>query len=786
MQVFVPKITHNKIFKTKIRVNKNCATITTTDQKVVTGNSAGLLTDAENAINLITRSSCVDLMSQHPQQQAVLLPTVVPKLDTCSDQFEPPNSVYKVDTGSQIVSPPSTSNNRNINICNSPRENADIFLKSLSQDLLRKPDISNSPTSPNDTLILNTLDKVENRINVEIGGDTSIPQQGLHSSFEMQGTPSADKVGMGTPNFSEAEVYNNHLLADTNFTHHTQSISPGAAVHNIDNNVNVTNHTMHSVSADIYSDAAKVRICPMNVDRCKELFKGYDQDRLEVVLNNIEFGVQLHSNIVSTNRPDDFYNHKSALEHYDLVSKKLEKELKKGRICGPFPVKPPGLIVSPLASVPKDKGTDIRLIHDLSFPKGCSVNSHIPKELCFVEYETLDDCLSIIASLGKRTLMSKTDISSAYRIFEVRKADYRLLGFTWNNQFYWDRCLPMGCSVSCGKFEEFSKLLQWMMKCKFNVAFMSHIIDDFMFFGPHSSHLCQQYLDLFIQVCQYLGIPIKFEKTFNASTCLELHGIKVCTETMVASLPIDKLEKANTLIDNMLSRSKTSIKELQELCGFLNFCLRIIPSARPFMRRLYNATRGNRPRWFRVRVSSDIKEDLRVWKMFLEKFNGKCVISSEVWGDEIHLHIFSDASGFAFGAYYQDKWLQGSFPSSWKDVNIAVKEFVPVYLAFRLWCKDLSNCKVMFHVDNISVVHMLNNQTSHVNVILVMLREMVLQAMFTNVQFVSKHVPGISNTICDLLSRLQISKALKAAPWLNQEKTPIPEDWDIWTKLCPL
>ena len=59
---------------------------------------------------------------------------------------------------------------------------------------------------------------------LKLGGDTSIPQQGLHSSFEMQGTPSADKVGMGTPNFNEAEVYNNHLLTDTNLNHHMQSL----------------------------------------------------------------------------------------------------------------------------------------------------------------------------------------------------------------------------------------------------------------------------------------------------------------------------------------------------------------------------------------------------------------------------------------------------------------------------------------------------------------------------------------------------------------------------------
>ncbi len=101
----------------------------------------------------------------------------------------------------------------------------------------------------------------------------------------------------------------------------------------------------------------------------------------------------------------------------------MNKELKQNRIAGPFKNKPPGLIVSPLASVPKDKGSNICLIHDLSFPKGDSVNSHIPRELCRLEYKTLDDCLAIIASFGKSALMSKTDIKSTYRIFEVHKLD---------------------------------------------------------------------------------------------------------------------------------------------------------------------------------------------------------------------------------------------------------------------------------------------------------------------------------------------------------------------------
>ena len=63
------------------------------------------------------------------------------------------------------------------------------------------------------------------------------------------------------------------------------------------------------------------------------------------------------------------------------VQEKLSKELKLNRIAGPFTSKPPGLIVSPLAAVPKKDSDEIRIIHDLSFPLGESVNSHINPDI---------------------------------------------------------------------------------------------------------------------------------------------------------------------------------------------------------------------------------------------------------------------------------------------------------------------------------------------------------------------------------------------------------------------
>ena len=75
--------------------------------------------------------------------------------------------------------------------------------------------------------------------------------------------------------------------------------------------------------------------------------------------------------------------------------------------------------------------------------------------------------------------MAKCDIEDAFRLVPIHPTDYDLLGFTWNNLYYYDRCLPMGASSSCQIFESFSSSLHWIMENKYCAAGMSHIIDDF-------------------------------------------------------------------------------------------------------------------------------------------------------------------------------------------------------------------------------------------------------------------------------------------------------------------
>ena len=110
------------------------------------------------------------------------------------------------------------------------------------------------------------------------------------------------------------------------------------------------------------------------------------------------------------------------------------------------------------------------------------------------------------------------------------------------------------------------------------------------------------------------------------------------------SLPPDKLVKAITLIHEIYQLKSVTVGQLQSLLGFLNFCLRIIPAGRPFLRRLYDLIAGHDSKWHHVRVNQEVRQDLMVWLEFLNHFNGRSIISPHIWSQSYQYHIYSDAS----------------------------------------------------------------------------------------------------------------------------------------------
>ena len=302
----------------------------------------------------------------------------------------------------------------------------------------------------------------------------------------------------------------------------------------------------------------------------------------------------------------------------------MSKEISLGRIKGPY-AKPPleKFKCSPLGVVPKKEPNSFRMIHNLSFDGvNESVNTHIPVENFTVSLETFDNVVSLVLKCGRNSLISRGDVEDAYRTIPISALDYHKLGFSFQNKFYFDCCLPMGASSSVRIFESFSKALQWILQNKFSVEYVSHIIDDFIFVGPSNSDVCELGLRQFFSLCDKLNVLVKHSKTVWPSTCVSVHGIELDTVAMEARLPADKLENLSALLSKYKCRKRIQLGELQSILGHLNFACKVVKPGRCFMRRLYDLTCGKINKHHYIKLNAESRADLATWSSFLDQYNG--------------------------------------------------------------------------------------------------------------------------------------------------------------------
>lgn len=211
-------------------------------------------------------------------------------------------------------------------------------------------------------------------------------------------------------------------------------------------------------------------------------------------------------------------NLKSANERPETVASELEQELALGRMAGPFmdpphPPPPPNLQSEgfPLGAVLEREPNTFRLIHHLSFPKDTSVNDGIDKDESQVHYTSFDKALALLRDAGPDALMAKSDIQSAFRLLLLHQKCFHLLGCLFKGGYYYDRCFPMGCAISCYFFELFSSFLEWVIIVE--SCYQSILHANFRFVGPANTSVAQHLLETFCRMLGYLGVPIVEDKT---------------------------------------------------------------------------------------------------------------------------------------------------------------------------------------------------------------------------------------------------------------------------------
>lgn len=516
---------------------------------------------------------------------------------------------------------------------------------------------------------------------------------------------------------------------------------------------------------------------PINANKLKQLLYGYDESLRQFLVDGFTIGFRIVSSVLPLGKMPS--NLKSASEYAFPTREKINKEIQAGRLLGPYTPETARrelgpFFCSPIGVVPKKDGK-FRLIHHLSHPLSNSLNSHIPPDLCSVQYASVDDAVSLILQTGMGSYMAKTDVKDAFRLLPISPQDYHLLGLHFDGLLYFDRCLPMGCSLSCNYFECFSTALQWIAKTYFGISMMTHILDDF-FFVSSSREGALKDLQSFLSLCNYLGVPLAQDKTVGPEQTLSFLGIELDTAHMCMRLPRDKVEKCQLMVNEALGKNKITLRALQSLLGSLNFASQVVHPGRAFLRRLYDLTIKARAPHHMIRLTVSAKEDLKAWLSFLQHFNGKVLMLRDVWVSSDLLDLYTDSSGsIGFGAVLGRHWCYGTWPKAWLSCNIALLELFPIVLAVHLWASVFADKKVVFYTDNIAVCAVVNKMSSKDPQIMCLIRALVVQCMKLNLLFKCEHVEGARNDRADALSRSQIDRFQRLSPLADAQPTPVPE-----------
>lgn len=514
---------------------------------------------------------------------------------------------------------------------------------------------------------------------------------------------------------------------------------------------------------------------PVNPSRLSDHLAriGYDPALTSYLVDGFSCGFSIgHNSDIDIS--NDCSNPRRAIKSQSVVMDKLHKELKAGRVAGPFDLPPfEPFHISPLNIREKKTPGKFRLLHNLSYPYDeTSINANIPQNEKTVSYSTVGAAIRCLLSLPRGAFTAKTDIADAFRLIPVNPRDYPKLGMKFLGQYYYDRCLPMGCGSSCKIYETFSTALQAIFESFDSTIRCVHMIDDFFIMAADRA-TCERHLRLFLAMCADMGIPIAPEKTTLPAQDTSFLGVELDTVKHIARLPPEKLAEYSTMIEDMLPHNKVRRNELESLVGKLNFAASVVP-ARPFLRRLIDLVwTVDKPYYF-IRLTQQAKADLQTWLSFLQSYNGITYFRSLNIVDSRAIHLASDASKLGFGACYGSKWVQAAFPPTWHGRNIAFLELYPVFVLLYMFGGSMANSTIIFHCDNEAVTVILNKQSSKDSSLMSIVRQLVLLLVKHNIHLTSKHIPGLMNILPDRISRFQVTPHLLSQYGMEPVATPIP------------
>ena len=483
----------------------------------------------------------------------------------------------------------------------------------------------------------------------------------------------------------------------------------------------------------------------LNVEVWQELLKDYwDQQLLQL----LRFGFPLDFNRNSQLQCEGG-NHSSAIQYPKDVEAYIQEETKYGAILGPFKENPiESSHTSPFMTRNKPNSDRRRVIIDLSWPLGASVNAGIDKDTYLgtpfaLTFPTVDVITTELKRLGRGAHLYKIDVSRAFRHVRIDPGDYDLLGLHWRDA-YIDTCLPFGTRHGSQIFQRLSDAVRHIMRQRgFCVI---DYIDDYVGMGVPGVARAS-FASLF-SLMKELGLTISDSKLVPPSTKVVCLGVLIDTEKGTVSIPPDKLRQVNDTVRHWMTKDTCTKRQLQSLLGLLLCVHKCVKPARAFLNRMLALLRAGHASQ-QIHLTPEFRRDLRWFAKFLPLYNGISLYDHRPVDHTLEL----DACLTGLGGRWCDFVYHLPIPLGFMNWSIVQLEMVNILLAVKLFHAHWASKKVLIKCDNEAVVSVLRSGRTKDPYLGACARNIWYICALADIDAQYVHVRGLDNRVADLLSR---------------------------------
>ena len=490
----------------------------------------------------------------------------------------------------------------------------------------------------------------------------------------------------------------------------------------------------------------------LKINNWKLALLGYQDQQL---LEFLEFGWPADYTASKLPKPT-LSNHKELLDYSKFIIDYITEEIHHGALLGPFNIIPfvPWAQFSPIMTREKKQSIKRRIIVNLSYPKGNSVNSGIKKG--FYQGKPLTFSLPTINNIINNLTKSQTekfiwsiDLARAYRQLRTDPLSVPLFGITMKNKMFFDLALPFGCRTSA-------------MACARTTSAVVHII-------KKEGYHCLCYLDDFVGIettkekaikaykyalstLNYLGLDISAHKCKPPCQLLTWIGYEIDTKNLIIKIPEDKLEEILVECKKWNINNMVTKKEVQKLAGKLNFISKCIKPTKCYMNRILTFLR-NTPKIGKTQVNNELLYDISWFLEFASDFNGIILLTPVA---KPNWYIECDACLEGGGGFSKEKYISEKLNGKLVSMNLPICELEAINL---VTCLEMlkppitANFNIVIFTDNKTAQSVFESGYGRNKTLTAAARFISKFQAIHSCSVTIRHKPGKELIVADALSR---------------------------------